>query len=516
MNAPAASPRQSGGFFGHPAGLSTLFFTELWERFSYYGMRAILLLFLVAQVQTGGMGLDDKTAAAIYGLYTAGVYIMSMPGGWVADRLLGAQRAVFWGGALIMAGHTVLAFTRSMPGFSLGLLIIVLGTGLLKPNVSAMVGSVQRGGEARRDAAFTLFYMAINVGATIGPLVVAWLAQTFGWHVGFGAAAIGMAAGLAVYAQKRRLLGDAGRLPAARAGTQRRDWTILWSVVGAVLVLVALLWSGTLQVNVVVVQGRAIQVMAGGVALYFICLLLFAGLNGAEKRGVVVLMVLVAASTLFWAGYEQAGSSLTLFAQRFTDRFIGSYEFPAGWFQSVQAVFVLTCAPLLAFLWTRLDARNVQMSVITKFALGVAGMGLGFLIMVGGAKTLGGSQGASPFWLVMAYLLHVLGELFLSPVGMSATTRLVPPRFSGQGMGLWFTSLAMGNLFASRLAGNLGEGATGADWSAYFFRMFTWGAGAAALLLLLLPLLRRWAALDNAGATARDATTAAGERANSA
>jgi POT family proton-dependent oligopeptide transporter len=493
-NAPRAG---AGGFFGHPAGLSTLFFTELWERFSYYGMRAILLLFLVAQVQTGGMGLDDKTAAAIYGLYTAGVYIMSMPGGWVADRLLGAQRAVLWGGVLIMSGHTVLAFTRSMPGFLLGLLIIVLGTGLLKPNVSAMVGSVQRGGEARRDAAFTLFYMAINVGATIGPLVVAWLAQTYGWHVGFGSAAIGMAAGLIWYLKTRGKLGDAGRLPAARTGTTRRDWTILWSILAALALLIALLWTGTLQVNAIVVQGRAIQVMAGGVVLYFVCLLLFAGLSAAEKRGVVVLMVLVAASTLFWAGYEQAGSSLTLFAERFTDRFIGSYQFPAGWFQSVQAVFVLTCAPLLAWMWTRFDARKVQMSVITKFALGVLGMGLGFLIMMGGAKALGTGHGASPFWLVMAYLLHVLGELFLSPVGMSATTRLVPPRFAGQGMGLWFTSLAMGNLFASRLAGELGKDATGSDWSAYFFRMFTWGAAAAVLLLILLPLLRRWAALDN-------------------
>ncbi|HXC57974.1 MAG TPA: peptide MFS transporter [Steroidobacteraceae bacterium] len=498
-NETASAAPAARGFFGQPAGISTLFFTELWERFSYYGMRAILLLFLVAQVQTGGMGLDDKTAAAIYGLYTAGVYIMSIPGGWLADRVLGAQRAILCGGTLIMIGHIILAFAPALPEFLIGLTVIVLGTGLLKPNVSAMVGAVQHGSETRRDAAFTLFYMAINIGATFGPIVVAWLAQTYGWHVGFGAAAVGMAFGLERFLRTRHRLGDVGLLPpGARPETARRNNTIMWTMVGVVVVLVAVVWSGVISVSPVVLQGRAIQVMALGVLAYFLWLLLFAKLTSPEKKGVFVLMVLVAASTLFWAGYEQAGSSLTLFAERFTDRFIGSYEFPAGWFQSVQAVFVLTCAPLLALVWTRLDARNVRVSVIAKFAVGVAGMGLGFLIMVGGAKALGSGHGASPVWLVMAYLSHVIGELFLSPVGMSATTRLVPRRFAGQGMGLWFTSLAMGNLFASRLAGDLGQDANGAAWSAYFLRMFGVAAAAAALLLILWPLLRRWAALDNA------------------
>jgi len=490
-----ATPRHEG-FLGHPAGFSTLFFTELWERFSYYGMRAILLLFLVAQVSTGGFGLDDRTAAAIYGLYTAGVYIASLPGGWIADRVLGAQRAVLWGGVLIMTGHIMLAFAHERPGFMLGLTVIVLGTGLLKPNISAMVGAVQHGSPARRDAAFTLFYMAINIGATIGPIAVAWLAQRFGWHVGFGAAAIGMAAGLGWYLRTRKLLGQAGLAPAgARAATLPRDRMIMWFLVTGIVLLVALLWSGLLHVDAVIVQGRAIQVMALAVALYFLWLLVFAGLTALEKRGVVVLMVLIAASTLFWAGYEQAGSSLTLFAERFTDRHIGSYEFPAGWFQSVQAVFVLTCAPLLTLFWMRLDARGRQMSVIAKFAVGLAGMGLGFLVMIGGAHALGGS-GASPSWLIMAYLMHVLGELFLSPVGMSATTQLVPKRFSGQGMGLWFASLAMGNLFASRMAGDVASDATASDWSAYFLRMAGYAAVAVVLLLALLPLLRRWAVTD--------------------
>ena len=490
---PTPSTQPADGFLGHPAGLSTLFFAELWERFSYYGMRAILLLFLVAQVQTGGMGLDVRTATAIYGLYTAGVYIASLPGGWIADRLLGAQGAVLWGSVLIMCGHIVLAIAPDAGSFYVGLLVIVLGTGLLKPNISSMVGEMHRGSPARRDSAFTLFYFAINVGATLGPLAIAWLASQYGWHVGFGAAAVGMAFGLAWYLKTRHRLGDAGRLPGgAPQGPQRRHWVVLGAAVAAIVVLVALLWSGAVGVSAVALQGRAIQAMAVLVLLYFAYLLLFAGLTAAEKRSVVVLLVLVAASSIFWAGYEQAGSSLTLFAEHFTDRHIGSYQFPAGWFQSVQAVFVLLCAPLLALLWVRLDARNIQLSVITKFALGLAGMGLGFLVMIAAAGAIG-AGGASPFWLVAAYLLHVLGELFLSPVGMSATTQLAPKRFAGQAMGLWFTSLAMGNLFASRMAGEVGASTTVAEWTGYFGRMAGIGAVAAIALLLTLPLLRRWA-----------------------
>jgi proton-dependent oligopeptide transporter, POT family len=484
-------------FLGMPAGFSTLFFTELWERFSYYGMRAILLLFLVAQVSTGGMGLDDRSATAIYGLYTAGVYIASLPGGWIADRLIGSQAAVFWGGLLIAIGHLILAIASEPRTFMLGLAVIVLGTGLLKPNISAMVGELHRGNAMQRDAAFTLFYMAINIGATIGPIAIAWLAATYGWHIGFGVAAIGMAAGLVWFRLTQQQLGTTGCLPNdAEGGVASRHWLYFGVGAGVLAILAALLWTGALPVSAVALQGSAIKTMALIVAAYFAWLLFFAGLNTAEKRGIVVLLVLVMASALFWAGYEQAGSSLTLFAERLTDRFIGSYQFPAGWFQSVQAVFVLTCAPLLAWLWLRLDRRGVQLSVITKFALALLGMGLGYLIMIGGAKAISGS-GASPMWLVTAYLMHVLGELFLSPVGMSATTQLAPKRFAGQAMGLWFASLAMGNLFASKMAGELTAQSTSTDWSQYFGRMFLYGAAGAALLLLLLPVLRRWA--DNKG-----------------
>lgn len=505
MNAEAAR-----GFLGQPAGFSTLFFTELWERFSYYGMRAILLLFLVGEVTTGGMGLDDATATAIYGLYTAGVYIMSMPGGWVADRLLGSQGAIFWGGCLIALGHLVLAaagFTDHLQIFLLGLALIVLGTGLLKPNISAMVGQLHAGSSGGvRDAAFTWFYMAINIGAMTGPLVTGWLQQRYGWHIGFLAAAIGMGAGLWWFLRTRALFGAVGARPQRDAAALARDWRILWIVV-AVLVLVALaMLTGVLKVAAITLSAHAMKVMLAATGAYFVYLLFFAGLTAAERRRIVVLLVLVLASTLFWAGYEQAGSSLTLFAERNTNRMIGSYEFPAAWFQSVPAVWVLLCAPVLASLWTWLARRGRDLPVIIKFALGLAGMGLGFLVMVGAAKVvshsvLGVTGNAGPMWLVTTYLLHTLGELCLSPVGMSATTQLAPQRFAGQAMGLWFTSLALGNLLASRLAGSL-DGADAHGIASYFMLMFQYGALGAGALLLLFPLLRRWANLSQAGKNA--------------
>jgi POT family proton-dependent oligopeptide transporter len=500
----AAAPR---GFLGQPAGFSTLFFTELWERFSYYGMRAILLLFLVGEVTTGGMGLDDATATAIYGLYTAGVYIMSMPGGWVADRLLGAQGAVLWGGSLIATGHLILAaagFTDHHALFLLGLACIVIGTGLLKPNISALVGQIHAGSSGgARDAAFTWFYMAINIGAMTGPLLTGWLQQRFGWHIGFLSAAIGMGAGLWWFLRTRALFGTVGLRPQRESAAAARDWRILWIVAAALALVALLLFTGVLKVAATTLSTHAMKVMLLATGAYFVYLLFFAGLNAAERRRIFVLLVLVIASTLFWAGYEQAGSSLTLFAERNTNRMIGSYEFPAAWFQSVPAVWVLLCAPVLASLWTFLAARGRDLSVILKFALGLAGMGFGFLVMVGAAKIvshslLGATGNAGPMWLVTTYLLHTIGELCLSPVGMSATTQLAPQRFAGQAMGLWFTSLAMGNLFASRLAGSL-DGADANGLAGYFMLMFEYGAMGAAAMLVLFPLLRRWANLTPPG-----------------
>ena len=490
-------------FRSQPPGFTTLFFTELWERFSYYGMRAILLLFLVGAVADGGLGIDDATATAIYGLYTAGVYIMSMPGGWVADRLIGAQRAVLWGGIAIAVGHVLLAVSGAgdlTRLFLLGLVVIVLGTGLLKPNISALVGQLHdtRGGSGgARDAGFTWFYFGINVGAAAGPYVVGLLRQHFGWHAGFIAAAVGMIAGLIYYQRNRALLGAAGNGPSGNPATRSRDLRIFQLLLAMVLVLVALFFFGVLEVSPVTLRNGSAYVIVAAVAAYFLFLLLFAGLAAEERKSVVVLLVLVMASALFWAGYEQAGSSLNLFAERHTDRMLGGWEFPTEWFQSVPAVWVLLLAPLLAMLWSYLAARGRDLNLILKFALGLAGMGLGFLVMVGAARVLAGNLagsggGPGPVWLVTTYLLHTLGELCLSPVGMSATTRLAPKRYVGQAMGLWFASLALGNLFASQLAGSV-DNADAGGLSGYFLRMFEFGAAGALLLVVLSPWLKRWA-----------------------
>ena len=488
-------------FPGQPAGFTTLFFTELWERFSYYGMRAIMVLFLVGEVARGGMGLDDATATAIYGLYGAGVYLLSMPGGWVADRVLGTQRAVLWGGLLIAAGHVVLTLagaTDSLRVFLLGLVVLVLGTGLLKPNVSAMVGQLHGNSTGgRRDAGFTWFYFGINVGAALGPLATAWLAAHFGWHWGFLSAAIGMGFGLWYFLRTRAQLGETGARPATHDGIpQRRDVIIFRGLIVVVAALVVLFATGVLAADAVALRAHAAWVILAVALGYFAWLLFLGGLSASERRGMVVLLVLVAASALFWAGFEQAGTSLTLFAERHTDRMLGSFEFPAGWFQTVPAAFVLVFAPVLAALWSWLAARGRDLPLIIKFALGLLGMGLGFLVMAIAARVIshslmGAAGGAGPVWLIMTYLIHTLGELCLSPVGMSATTQLAPKRLAGQAMGLWFASMAMGNLLASRLAGSVDANDTQALYG-YFFTMFEYGAGGALLLVLLYPWLKAW------------------------
>jgi POT family proton-dependent oligopeptide transporter len=497
----SSSPAQpsSRGFLGQPPGFSTLFFTEMWERFSYYGMRALLMLFLVDQVSTGGMGLDDRTATAIYGLYTAAAYIMAMPGGWLADRLIGAQRAVLWGGVFITLGHLLLAAAGASSStiFMAGLAVIVVGTGLLKPNISAMVGQLHEQNGGSRDATFTWFYMAINIGALLGPLITAWLASVYGWHVGFLAAAVGMAGGLVYFLATRGRLRSTGLAPTGfPPATTARYLKAVWIAIALLIIVAVLLMTGTVSLSPRALRRHAVLVLALATVGYFFYLLFFAGLNAAEKRSVMVLLVLVLASTLFWTGYEQAGSSLSLFAERNTNRMIESFEFPAGWFQSVPALFVLLCAPLLAALWSFLAARGRDLSVIVKFALGLVGMSLGFLVMAGaalvsGQSLMGATGGAGPIWLITTYLLHTFGELALSPVGMSATSQLVPKRFAGQAMGMWFMSLGIGSLLASQFAGKLGDGSK--DISASFVTMFQYGAAGAVLLFIAAPWLRRWA-----------------------
>jgi len=487
-----AEPSQRA-FFGHPRALSTLFFAELWERFSYYGMRALLVLFLVDAVGRGGFGLDDASATALYGLYAAGVYIASLPGGWIADRLLGGQRAVLWGGALITLGHLILSLAGSLGAFCAGLLVIVLGTGLLKPNIASLVAALYPGGGARRDAGFTVFYMGINIGGMFGPFATAWLAQRYGWHVGFLAAALGMAIGLAWYLGTRHKLGDAGRLPAPHprgdAGRARDGKRALTGL--AVLALgAAVLASGVTQLGPVQLRGYAIWVILSLVGAWFGYLLGFAGLEPAERRRAGALGLLMLASTVFWSGFEQAGSSMTLFAERFTDRSLGGFEIPTGWFQMLNSAFIIVFAPMFSALWTALGSRGRDLSTGLKFVLGLGGMAAGFVVMAAGAKLVAAGGLAGPGWLIGAYLLHTFGELALSPVGMSAATKLVPARFTGQSMGLWYASMSLGNLLASLIAGDFDASRIDAMPGQYL-RIVLFGAVAALLLLAALPWMRR-------------------------
>jgi POT family proton-dependent oligopeptide transporter len=447
-------------WFGHPRGLSTLFFTEMWERFSYYGMRGILLLFLVATVQNGGFGLTDRIGSAIYGLYVGFVYLMALPGGWVADRILGQRRAVFVGGCFIAAGHFSMAIGL-VPTFYLGLVLIVIGTGLLKPNVSAMVADLYPEGGNRRDAGFSIFYSGINVGAMIGPLVCGFLGEKVNWHLGFGAAGIGMVLGLVQYQLGGKYLGDAGlRRPAettaAKDRSAVRKLAIGVAVVfGAIALATALQLAGVIQLDLYGVAKATGFFMLGLALVYFGSVIFLSKLSRAEKKRIAVIFVFFMAAVLFWAGFEQAGSSLNLFAERLTQRVIFGWEMPASFLQSVNSIFIILLAPVFGALWVRLGRR--QPSTSAKMGYGLAFLAIGFLILAWGASFTTGGARVSMMWLIITYLLHTVGELCLSPVGLSSVTKLSPRSLVGQMMGTWFMGTALGNLIAG-LAGGGFEG----------------------------------------------------------
>ncbi len=441
-------------FFGHPRGLSTLFFTEMWERFSYYGMRGLLVLFLVNALETGGMGMTDGTAAAIYGMYTAGVYLFALPGGWMADRLLGKRQAVFIGGIIIAAGH----FSMAVPSetfFFLGLILIVLGTGLLKPNVSAIVGDLYPDGGARRDAGFSLFYMGINIGALLGPLLVGYLGENISWHLGFSAAGIGMILGLIQYKLGEKYLGSAGLLSEEARETRGAAWKTFFMGIGVVGVLAAVLYglssTGTLALTLEGAAAATGVIIVSLAIVYFVAALLFFGLDGDEKKRVALIFILFIGSALFWSGFEQAGSSMNLFAERLTDRVIFGWEAPASWLQSINPLFIILLAPVAGTLWVRLGDRDP--SIATKFGIGLALLGIGFLVLAWASVSASDTNRVTPVWLVMTYFLHTCGELALSPVGLSSVTKLSPPRLVGQMMGIWFMGTALGNLIAGLVAG---------------------------------------------------------------
>ena len=395
-------------FFGHPRGLATLFFTEMWERFSYYGMRAFLLYYMTASVTAGGLGFTDAQGASAYGTYTGSAWGASIIGGLIADRLLGQYRSVLWGGVLIMLGHLSLVF-RPVPFFYSGLALVVAGTGLLKPSVSTLVGSLYEQDDRRRDAGFSLFYMGINSGAILGPIIAGYIAQRIDWHLGFGCAAVGMALGLTQYVLDRRHLQPAiDRMAAERAA-------------------------------------RATQVPATAAGPSV-------AMSAAEWSRILAILVLFVFSTLFWAGYEQAGSTLALIGDRNTRLELFGIGFPSSWLQSLQPIFVVLLAPVFAWLWLRLGPR--EPSVPTKFGLGLVFMGLAFVVMMPAGAALDADTAfkISPWPLIFWNLFSEFAELSISPVGLSAITKLSPARLVGLMMGVWFVSLAFGNKLAGSLA----------------------------------------------------------------
>ena len=387
------------GIGGHPKGLTTLFFTEMWERFSYYGMRALLVLYMAAPLADGGLEFTTSKATTIYGIYTGAVYLLSLPGGWLADRFLGARLTVLLGGIIIAAGHFSMAFD-SMPTFYGGLGLIVIGTGLLKPNISTMVGGLYGENDPRRDGGFSIFYMGINIGAMMGPLVAGYLGQRIDWHLGFAAAGVGMVLGIIQYLFRLKRLGKVGGRPErTRAETAR----------------------------------EAKQ-----------------PLTKEEKRRLAVIAILFFFSVLFWTSFEQAGSSFNLFAERHTETRLLGFDFPSSWLQSVNSVFILTLAPVFSLLWVKWGSR--QPSSPAKFAVGLLFLGLGMTVIAVAALFIDAGK-VSPLWLIAVYFIQTVGELCLSPVGLSTVTKLSPIRIVGLMMGVWFLSVSLGNYAAGWAAG---------------------------------------------------------------
>jgi len=433
----------------------------MWERFSYYGMRALLTLFMTTATigANPGMGFDVATAGAIYGMYTALVYIMALPGGWVADNLWGQRKAIWVGGWIIAAGH----FTMAIPGtrtFFLGLGFIIVGTGLLKPNVSTIVGDLYPEGGARRDAGFSVYYMGINLGAFFGPLVAGFLGEGYHWHWGFAAAGVGMVLGLIQYRMGMDHLGDIGHLetdnsPEEVAAMSTKFFGTFGVIAVAVASFLFLVSNGTIDMEIATIAARLGQGVLVMVAAYFIYVWTMGGHTAEENKKMAVIFWLFLMIAVFWSGFEQAGTSLNLFARDLTDRMIFGWELPASTLQSVNAGFIILLAPVFGMTWVWLDSRQKNPSIPVKAGLGLLGLAMGFFVLAWGAAQATPENPVSPAWLVVTYFLHTVGELCISPIGLSAITKLSPKRRVGQMMGIWFVGAALGNLFAGLVSGQL-------------------------------------------------------------
>ena len=441
-------------FFGHPSGLSTLFYTEMWERMSYYGMRALLVLFMTLSLQEGGMGLTVASATAIYGIYTGAVYFFGLPGGWIADRLIGGQNAIFFGGLIIMTGHVLLAIPNNYT-FFIGLVLVALGTGLLKPNIGALVGQLYKANDKRLEAGFALYYMGINIGSLIGYLVCGWIQINLSYHAAFGAAALGMGIGLAQFkltAYKLEGLATKPALPLSSVGKQTSKVLLLIFLL-TVILLPILINSGQVVLNPIVVAQQVTVVIALLFFMYFVGLFICGALSLSERKAFGAILLICIASILFWAGFEQAGSSLNLFTRDFTNRLVANFEIPTAWFQSINSIFIIILSPFFASLWINLGKRLTQPYFGLKCAAGLLIMALGFIVMFFAAQVAASGLKVAPSWLITTYFLHTVGELCISPVALSAISKLSPKRFTGQMMGLFTLTYSIGSLLAGLIAG---------------------------------------------------------------
>ncbi|MEO8062590.1 MAG: peptide MFS transporter [Pseudomonadota bacterium] len=495
------SPDSAKSFFGHPRGLVTCFMVEFFERFTYYGMRSMLVLFLASPLlgANPGFGVDGATAGAVYALFTGGAYLLAIPGGWLADRLIGQRKAIFVGGLLIAAGNFILAIPATPTVFYSGIFVMVLGIGLLKPNVSSVVGALYEGQPgARRDAGFSIFYMGINLGAMAGPLIASGLGEKVNWHLGFFLCGIATLAGTLYFIISQRYLGTAGLPPKnVPAAERKRTWSLLIGIGVAAAVLAVVLFAREHPPSEQQLAMGLFMVQVALAVFFFGYVLLSKELDAAAKKKIGVIIVFFFCAILFWGGFEQQGTTFNTFAFEYTDRslaggFFADGQHPATWYQSVNPIFIILLAPVFAWIWVTLGARNLDPSAPMKMGMGLLFLGVGFLVMMWAAELVVSSGGkVGPTWLVLAYLFHTFGELCLSPVGLSNVTKLAPAKLVGRMMGTWFLGTAMGNTIAGLVGGQFAEAK--ADQMPHIFLVMTLiGAGAGVFILIISRGLRGW------------------------
>jgi len=438
----------------HPKGLRTLFFTEMWERMSYYGMRGILVLFMTASILEGGLQIDNVSASAIYGIYSACVYLVALLGGWLADRHIGQQKAILYGGMIIMLGHFLLAFTN-LQTFYLGLIFVVLGTGLLKPNISAIVGGLYENDLNKKESGFTIFYMSINIGSVLGFFICGYLGENVGWHYGFGAAGIGMAFGLIQFILTKSNLGSIGLKPSIELSNEVKKKELrvfnIFMLIFFLIILLGLL--GYVSFDPIPIANILTVIILFIAIMYFLYLFSFGNLSEEERKKIVLILVLFFGAAFFWSGFDQAGSSFNIFAKEYTDRIILGWEYPASWLQVLNPILVVILSPFMAYMWIFLGKRMLDPSLPFKFGLGLIFMAIGFLFIATGANVAMQEGMAGAKWLLLTYLFHTIGELTLSPIGLAAISNLSPKRFVGQMMGIWFLASSLGAIIAGLLSG---------------------------------------------------------------